>query len=224
MFTIGGLSNHLALPLKITICWELLTIVLLGIIPIITVTIYNFGQSAGNQRTLFFNNDLVGTSETKRDPDNLLSEDIVHVMKSSLFPFNFNNIKLPQLPPITIRYFRVLEKRVSILLLTILLVFFYIYDIDAKYFYESIAIRESIIIEELKITKDLMANKENIYYELSENIELNSRVDFLWDTENEANDMFHDYSYVGEINFEDNPVISANDPNHIWNSDDLGLR
>nr|YP_010632496.1 cytochrome c oxidase subunit I [Cladonia coccifera]WBP63247.1 cytochrome c oxidase subunit I [Cladonia coccifera] len=29
MFTVGGLINHLALPLKITICWELLTITLL---------------------------------------------------------------------------------------------------------------------------------------------------------------------------------------------------
>lgn len=62
MFTIGGLINHLALPLKITICWELLTIILLVI-----VTMYNFEQSAGNQR-LLINNSQVGTSETTRDP------------------------------------------------------------------------------------------------------------------------------------------------------------
>ena len=61
MFTIGGLINHLALPLKITICWELLTIILLYL-----VKMYNFEQSAGNQKiskTIW-----VGTSETKRDP------------------------------------------------------------------------------------------------------------------------------------------------------------
>jgi hypothetical protein len=93
MFTIGGLLNHLALPLKITICWELLTILLLGIYLKIPVTMHNFEQSAGNQQifscvhtTLSV---LVGTSETKRGPCNnnwkeLLHEDIVHVIKNSL--------------------------------------------------------------------------------------------------------------------------------------------
>jgi hypothetical protein len=28
LFTIGGLNNHLVLPLKTTDCWELLTIIL----------------------------------------------------------------------------------------------------------------------------------------------------------------------------------------------------
>ena len=89
MFTVGGLLyNHLALPLKITICWELLTIMLLGIYLKISVTMYNFEQSAGNQQTLFFNNVLVGTSETTRDPHNLLWEDIVHVIKRSLIYLN----------------------------------------------------------------------------------------------------------------------------------------
>jgi group I intron endonuclease len=94
MFTIGGLLNHLALPLKITICWELLTIMLLGIYLSIPVTMYNFEQSAGNQQTLFFNNFLVGTSETTRDPSLLLNndEDIVHVIKSSLIPLNIYNL------------------------------------------------------------------------------------------------------------------------------------
>ena len=93
MFTIGGLLNHLALPLKITICWELLTIMLLGIYLKILVTMQNFEQSAGNQQ--IFNSVyttlsvLVGTSETKRGPYNnsckeLLYEDIVHVIKNSL--------------------------------------------------------------------------------------------------------------------------------------------
>ena len=68
MFTVGGLINHLALPLKITICWELLTIILLGINVLIPVIMYNFEQSAGNQQTFSFYNVLVGTSETKRDP------------------------------------------------------------------------------------------------------------------------------------------------------------
>jgi hypothetical protein len=72
MFTIGGLLNRLALPLKITICWELLIIMLLGINSIIPVKMHNFEQSAGNQRILFFNSILVGTSETTRDPHNLL--------------------------------------------------------------------------------------------------------------------------------------------------------
>jgi hypothetical protein len=70
MFTIGGLLIHLALPLKITICWKLLTIILLGIYLLIPVTMYNFEQSAGNQETAFIRAILVGTSETKRDPHN----------------------------------------------------------------------------------------------------------------------------------------------------------
>ena len=61
MFTIGGLSIHLALLLKTTICWDLLTIILLGICFLIPVKMYNFEQSAGNQQTLFFNDVLVGT-------------------------------------------------------------------------------------------------------------------------------------------------------------------
>ena len=68
MFTIGGLIIHLALPLKITICWELLTIILLGII-FISVTMYNFEQSAGSQRNKNFF--LVETSETLRNPFNI---------------------------------------------------------------------------------------------------------------------------------------------------------
>src|SRR6218665_1204176 len=47
MFTIGGLFPHLVLPLNTTICWELLTIILLGIY-LIPVNLYNFEQSAGN--------------------------------------------------------------------------------------------------------------------------------------------------------------------------------
>gem|GEM_PF-5153636 len=87
MFTIGGLINHLALPLKITICWKLLTIILLVIYLLNTVTMYNFGQSAGNQPTFFYeSNVLVGTSETKRGPRILLREDIVRVINSSLIP------------------------------------------------------------------------------------------------------------------------------------------
>lgn len=84
MFTIGGLLNHLALPLKITICWELLTIILLIIYIKIAVKMYNFEQSAGNQWALLTNYALVGTSETTRDPHSLLWEDIVHEIKSSI--------------------------------------------------------------------------------------------------------------------------------------------
>lgn len=67
MFTIGGLTIHLALPLKTTICWELLTTMLLGFMAqaLNTVTMPSFEQSAGNQRVF---NTLVGSSETKRGP------------------------------------------------------------------------------------------------------------------------------------------------------------
>jgi hypothetical protein len=64
MFTIGGLTNHLALPLNSTICWKLLTIKIL-VFFIFTVTIFNFEQSAGNLRTLFYKIKIIaGTSET----------------------------------------------------------------------------------------------------------------------------------------------------------------
>ena len=73
LFTIGGLINHLALPLKATICWELLTIMLLtaageaGGRPHLISVIFNFEQPlAGNQQIA--SNILVGTSETKRSP------------------------------------------------------------------------------------------------------------------------------------------------------------
>lgn len=68
MFTIGGLiKNHLVLPLKTTVCWELLTIILLEFY-MISVKMYNFEQSAGNQQIKPFI--LVGTSETKCSPLN----------------------------------------------------------------------------------------------------------------------------------------------------------
>jgi len=95
MFTIGGLLNHLALPLKTTICWELLTIILLEFY-IISVTMYNFEQSAGNQRINSII--LVGTSETKRSPHNFLWEDIVHVIKNlliNLYIYNYSYLYKP---------------------------------------------------------------------------------------------------------------------------------
>ena len=67
MFTIGGLINHLVLPLKTTICWEVLRIILLEYY-MISVKMCNFKQSAGNQQINSFI--LVGTSETKRSPLN----------------------------------------------------------------------------------------------------------------------------------------------------------
>jgi hypothetical protein len=63
MFTIGGLSNHLAFPLNSTICWKVLTIKILFFIFI--VTIFNFESSAGNQKILLNKiNILMVTSET----------------------------------------------------------------------------------------------------------------------------------------------------------------
>ena len=71
MFTIGGLlNNHLALPLlldKTTICWEVLTIMILEFY-LISVAKHNFEQSAGNQRIK--EKIQVGTSETTRNPFN----------------------------------------------------------------------------------------------------------------------------------------------------------
>ena len=66
MFTIGGLIIHLALPLKTTICWELLTIILLEI-SLILVTMYNLEQSAGNQSSFLHRRISVGSSETIRE-------------------------------------------------------------------------------------------------------------------------------------------------------------
>jgi group I intron endonuclease len=90
MFTIGGLSNHLVLPLKTTICWELLTIILL-IIFIILVKMSNFEQSAGNQQREL--SVLVGTSEAIRSPWDISQEDMVHVTTNSLIYSN-KRIKL----------------------------------------------------------------------------------------------------------------------------------
>jgi group I intron endonuclease len=82
MFTIGGLKIHLALPLKTTICWELLT----NIVLIYLVKIYIFEQSAGNQKIQ--PSILVGTSETKRSPHNVWR---YSPCNKSLQKFNFNN-------------------------------------------------------------------------------------------------------------------------------------
>lgn len=87
MFTIGGFISHLALPLKITICWKVLTNIILGIYLIKPVIIYIFESSAGNQNTLYFISVLVGTSETKRDP--AFAEDIVRVINNILIYLNF---------------------------------------------------------------------------------------------------------------------------------------
>lgn len=88
LFTIGGLINHLALPLNTTICWELLIIILLLGFCFISVTMYNFGQSAGNQKIK--PSILVGTSETKRSPRLIIREDLVRVIKINFL--NPNNI------------------------------------------------------------------------------------------------------------------------------------
>lgn len=84
MFTIGGLIIRLALPLKITICWELLTIILLENY----VKMYNFEQSAGNQRIKSI---LVGTSETKRGPRNRFTGRYSPWNKITLNQNNFSN-------------------------------------------------------------------------------------------------------------------------------------
>ena len=102
MFTVGGLSIHLALPLKTTICWKLLTIMLLIFYFLITVKTHNFEQSAGNQRIVYFlfllrmkkkiKSFLVGTSETIRSTHIILWEDLVRVIKYSLIYLYIHNL------------------------------------------------------------------------------------------------------------------------------------
>ena len=88
MFTIGGLYiNLIALPLFLeltTICWELLTIMILEFY-LISVTKHNFKQSAGNQR-IFYNHNVepFGSSETTRSTRSSFREDIVQIKKCSL--------------------------------------------------------------------------------------------------------------------------------------------
>nr|QJQ35640.1 GIY-YIG endonuclease [Fusarium denticulatum] len=79
--------NHLVLPLKIAICWELLTIILLELY---SVTMYNFEQSAGNQRVFVFNT-LVGPSETTRDPRNIFTRRYSPWNKNTLIHSFSNN-------------------------------------------------------------------------------------------------------------------------------------
>ncbi len=99
MFTIGGLINHLVFPtfffglliirkkINTTICWKLLTI---KVLVLFTVKIFNFEQSAGNQRTLFNKiKILVETSETTRSAHKLLWDNIVRAIKLLIFYFLF---------------------------------------------------------------------------------------------------------------------------------------
>jgi len=115
LFTIGGLlKNHLALPLKTTVCWELLTIMLLGTLGGLLryppqasllaqrgcgtyhrgefpVTMHNFEQSAGNQRMLTCI--LVGSSETISSPKiKIIFEDIVRGIKCLFIYLTYYNL------------------------------------------------------------------------------------------------------------------------------------
>ena len=105
-FTIGGLlNNHLTLPLlleKTTLCWEVMTIMILEFY-LISVTMHNFEQSAGNLPILPYNINIKsrvlgynrrGSSEIIRSPhNNLLWEDIIHVKKYSLI-LNYRAINI----------------------------------------------------------------------------------------------------------------------------------
>lgn len=89
MFTVGGFSIHLALLLKTTICWELLTVMLLIFYFLITVKTHNFEQSAGNQQIVYISKTfLVRTSETVRSTHIILWEDLVRVIKYLLISLN----------------------------------------------------------------------------------------------------------------------------------------
>jgi group I intron endonuclease len=96
MFTVGGLlNNHLALPLflKTTVCWEVLTIMILEFY-LISVKKHNFEQLAGilqilphsiNIQTVDWGYNTWGSLETKCSPHySLLWEDIVRVKNYSL--------------------------------------------------------------------------------------------------------------------------------------------
>jgi len=84
MFTIGGLSNnHLVPPFKTTVCGELLTIMLLEFYWI-SVTMYNFEQSAGNQPIVSKTLDSSETKRSQAQPKLVWAGDIVHVKKCSL--------------------------------------------------------------------------------------------------------------------------------------------
>lgn len=87
LFTVGGLKILLALPLKITICWKLLTIILL----ILIVKMYYFEQSAGNQNIL--SNILVGSSETTRNLHNKFIMKRYSPLNNSLKRFYSTNNK-----------------------------------------------------------------------------------------------------------------------------------
>lgn len=99
MFTIGGLYiNLIALPLFLelaTMCWELLTIMILEFY-LISVTKHNFEQSAGNLR-IFYNHNVepFGSSETTRSTRSSFREDIVQIKKCSLI-FNSQISVTPQ--------------------------------------------------------------------------------------------------------------------------------
>jgi group I intron endonuclease len=88
-----------------TICWELLTIMLLEFY-LISVKKYNFEGSAGNQ--LIFRNIILGSSETTRSPRRLHRENIVQVRKNSLI-INYSCTRLflrvPQGYTIITRYY-----------------------------------------------------------------------------------------------------------------------
>lgn len=111
MFTIGGLYNNLiALPLTsyffsliredrfsdlTTICWELLTIMLLEFY-LFSVKKHNFEWSAGNQpyknikiESVNFVYKMLGSSETTRSPRSSFRVNIVQVKKCSLI---FNSL------------------------------------------------------------------------------------------------------------------------------------
>jgi len=96
MFTIGGLSKHLALPLKITKCWDL---PIIAVLCFNIVTIFYLVQSAGKPLTYLTHSIfkmvsisiLRVTSETKCNhlkyllKTRILWEDIVHYKKFLIF-------------------------------------------------------------------------------------------------------------------------------------------
>jgi group I intron endonuclease len=96
LFTIGGLINLLALPLKTTICEKLLIIMILWYFLILEIKDHNFEQFAGN--LLILCNNIVGTPETSSSPRVVAyttsREDIVRVIKYLfiyLYIYNLNS-------------------------------------------------------------------------------------------------------------------------------------
>lgn len=156
MFTIGGLLYfHLVLPLNITICWKLLTIILLEFI-FYSVTMYNFELSAGNQRIIKLNIQ-VGSSETTRDT--------LNVFKGRYSPWKNSFFHLHSLNKKTIRLYSTSNEDLT-------------KDLNPLKVYDNLKKDQSCILIEQKDKSGiyLLINKINGHSYIGSSINLSSRM------------------------------------------------